>query len=85
MSEWIDINERLPEVSFTHVLVTKHYHNTPELKHVTRSFFIKDRIHARENKGSYSRKLQGKNSVHFDESDCGFVITHWMPMPEPAI
>ncbi len=83
MSEWIRVEDRLPEKDFCYCLASRYYHNNPELKSVHYAFFTKDREYARSQKKYYSRKVQGKLSVHFDVSEAGFVVTHWMPLPEP--
>lgn len=83
MSEWISVDDRLPEQDFGYFLVVRHYHEDPGRKSVQMSFYIKDRSHARSERKYYSRKTQGKHSVHFDKAEAGHVITHWMPIPEP--
>lgn len=83
MSNWISVNESLPDFDFGYCLVVRHYHTNPERKSVQYAFFTKDRDYARSNNEFYSRKIQGKLSVHFDVAEAGFVVTHWMPLPEP--
>lgn len=78
---WIDVNERLPN-DYCYVLVTKKYYDNG-FPIVGYSFFTPDREIAKKNHGAYSRKNQGKLSVHFKESESCFIITHWMPLPTP--
>ena len=82
---WISVDDRLPEFEFGYCLAVRHYHSNPETKSVQYAFFTKDREYARKNADCYSRKLQGKLSVHFDISEHGFVVTHWMPLPPPPV
>ena len=82
MSEWVSVDDRLPECNFGYFLVVRVYHDNGDT-HVTHSFYTKDREFARSKMPYYSRKTQGKNSVHFDAAEPGFLITHWMPLPEP--
>lgn len=83
MSEWISVEERLPECDFCYCLAVRHYHANPDRSSVHYAFFTKNRQQARDNNKYYSRKIQGKLSVHFDVAEAGFVVTHWMPLPEP--
>ena len=82
MNNWIKVEDRLPE-KHCYCLVVRHYHTSPDLKHVRYAFFTKDREYARSQNKYYSRKNQGKLSVHFDVAEAGHVVTHWMPLPEP--
>lgn len=82
MSEWISVNDRLPDVHSGYFLTARYYHSNKETYSVQESFYIKDRAFARKVRKGYSRKLQGKNSVHFNSCEGGFIITHWMPLPE---
>lgn len=84
MSKWISVDERLPDVEHCYCLVTRHYHSSKERPSVHYSFFTKSRELARKNNQYYSRKYQGKNSVHFEAAESGFVVTHWMELPKPA-
>lgn len=84
MSEWIDINERMPEKDMDTVMVSCKGGN------VTFSFFIKNRDYAKSHfnspsrGSSYSRKYQGKNSCHFEIShEFGYEILAWKEMPTP--
>lgn len=81
--EWISCDDRLPD-RYCHVLVTRVYHQEGSEPHSMVTFFTVDRELARSQNKYYSRKIQGKNSVHFECAEPGFIITHWMPMPEPA-
>jgi hypothetical protein len=83
LNKWVSVDNRLPECDYGYFLVTRHHPNNPDLKHVMYSFYIKDRAQAREHNKFYSRKYQGKNSVHFEACEGGAVITHWMPLPQP--
>ena len=83
MSEWISVDDRLPDADFGYFLTARHYHSNKDTYSVNLAFYIKDREHARKERKFYSRKLQGKNSVHFDSAEAGFRVTHWMPLPEP--
>ena len=85
MSNWININDELPEFEFGYCLAVRHYHNNPELKSVQYAFFTKNREIAKSNNECYSRKIQGKNSIHFDIAEAGFIVTHWMELPKPPI
>jgi len=79
--QWIPLSERLPDEDYGYFLVTRKYWNDGD-PHVCYSFYIKDRDMAkREHANGYSRKYQGKDSIHFERSRYGFVITHWMPLP----
>lgn len=80
--EWTSVDEQLPECDFGYFLVVRVYHDNGE-PHVTTSFYTKDREYARSKMKYYSRKTQGKNSVHFEAAEPGFLITHWMQFPEP--
>lgn len=82
-NQWISVADRLPEGEHCHCLVVRYYHNSPELAHVCYAFFTKDREFARSQKKHYSRKIQGKLSVHFDVAEAGFIVTHWKPIPNP--
>lgn len=82
---WISVDDRLPEHDFCYCLAVRHYHKYPDRSSVHYAFFTKDRQYARRNNKFYSRKIQGKLSVHFDVAEAGFVVTHWMPLPEPPV
>ncbi len=83
--QWISVEDRLPDFDFGYCLAVRHHHESPEEKSVHYSFFIKDREYARFKNEYYSRKRQGKLSVHFDCAECGFVVTHWRPLPPPPV
>lgn len=82
MQNWIDVNDELPK-DYCHVLVTKKYYDNG-FPIVDYNFFTPDRELAKKTHGLYSRKKQGKLSVHFKEAQSCFVITHWMPLPKPS-
>ena len=81
--KWISVEDRLPEHEFCYCLAVRHHHSSPEKSSVQYAFFTKDREFARRYNKYYSRKVQGKLSVHFDIAEAGFVVTHWMPLPDP--
>lgn len=83
MSDWIKVSDRLPEAEYCSVLAVRKYHTGEFESHTCYTSFIKDRGIAREENPYYSRKYQGKDSVHFKCSESGFIVTHWMPLPEP--
>ena len=81
MSEWISVEERLPD--FKHgsgyVLVACDGGN------VDKSFFTMNReyLSTLKTSGRYSRSRQGKQSGYFEVSHSyGYKITHWMPLPD---
>ena len=79
--QWISVSERLPDKDYGYFLVTRKHWNEgwPQ---VCYSFYIKDRDMAKkEHANGYSRRYQGKDSIHFECSRGGFIITHWMPVP----
>ena len=79
--EWIPVSERLPDENYGYFLVVRKYWNEGRPQ-VCYSFYIKDRdIAKKEHANGYSRKHQGKDSIHFECSRGGFIITHWMPLP----
>ena len=80
---WIKCEDRLPD-SYCYVLVTRVYHTEGSEPHTMYTFFNVDRELARESNKNYSRKIQGKHSVHFECAEPGLIITHWMPLPPPA-
>jgi hypothetical protein len=82
MSEWISVEDRLPEFAHDagYVLVACEGGN------VDKSFFCANREYLSNLKtsGSYSRKAQGKLSGFFEIAHrYGYKITHWMPLPQP--
>lgn len=81
VSQWIPVSERLPDENYCYLLVVKKYWNEGQPQ-VCYSFYIKDRDMAKKKHANgYSRKYQGKDSIHFECSRGGFIITHWMPLP----
>lgn len=81
--EWIKCSDRLPDKEYCYLLVVRKYHAENSPSHVMHTFFTKDRELARDGHPHYSRKIQGKDSVHFECAEPGFIVTHWMPLPEP--
>lgn len=81
--EWIKCSDRMPDSEYCYLLVVRKYHTEGSHPHVMHTFYTKDRELARRNNPYYSRKIQGKDSVHFECAEAGFVITHWMPLPSP--
>ena len=77
MSEWVDVDERLPDFQYGYVLVHCSGGN------IDKTFFCKDREYLRNSGNAYSRKVQGKNSGNFELAyKYGYKITHWMLLPE---
>jgi hypothetical protein len=79
MSEWISVEDRLPEKDWQNVLVFCDEGNTQVTKyHSQRHIFKWEKAYF------YSRKKFGKYSGHFELChELGYKITHWMPLPEP--
>jgi len=73
----------LPQVDFGYFLVTLQYYDGSGSKIVDKSFYIKDREFAKKQHGGYSRKRQGKQSVHFEQSGTCFRVLAWMEIPKP--
>lgn len=81
--QWIPVSERMPDKNYGYFLVTRKHWNEWRPQ-VCYSFYIKDRDMAKkEHANGYSRRYQGKDSIHFECSRGGFIITHWMPLPAP--
>ena len=83
---WNVINEQddntLPQVDYGYFLVTlQHY--SGGMKSVDKSFYTKDREFAKQTHGLYSRKFQGKQSVHFQAAGTSFRVLAWMEIPQP--
>ena len=81
--EWIKCSDRLPDCKYGTFLIVRKYAAEGSDSHVTTSFYVKDRNEARGLNKFYSRRLQGKTSVHFEMCESGFIVTHWMPLPKP--
>lgn len=78
MSEWISVNDRLPEHDHCYVLFAS------QGGHVSSTFYSVDRAGLKRFGNSYSRSTQGKNSGFFEAShQYGYKVTHWMPLPSP--
>ena len=73
----------LPQVDFGYFLVTLQYYDGTGIKTVDKSFYTKDRELAKKHHRGYSRKHQGKQSVHFEQSGCNFRVLAWMEIPKP--
>lgn len=82
---WNVIDERdgstLPQVDFGYFLVTLEYYGGGA-RTVQESFYTKDRELAKQTHGAYSRKCQGKQSIHFRASGTSFRVIAWMNRPE---
>ena len=81
----IDENDSstLPQVDYGYFLVTLEYYTGVGVRTVDKSFYTKDREMAKNHHGAYSRKHQGKYSVHFDKSGTTFRVIAWMEIPQP--
>ena len=81
----IDENDHtsLPQVDFGYFLVTLQYYDGTGIRTVDKSFYTKDRELAKKHHGAYSRKHQGKQSVHFEKSGSCFRVLAWMEIPKP--
>ena len=81
----IDENDSstLPQVDYGYFLVTLEYYAGGGVRTVDKSFYTKDREVAKKHHGAYSRKHQGKYSVHFDKSETTFRVIAWMEIPQP--
>ena len=84
---WNVIDEKdsstLPQVEYGYFLVTLEYYDGGGVRTVDKSFYTKDREMAKKHHGDYSRKHQGKSSVHFDKSGTTFKVIAWMDIPQP--
>jgi hypothetical protein len=78
-NQWINVEDRLPELDYQNVLVFCDGGNIQTTK------FHSDRFAFKWIKSNcYTRKSLGKLSGHFMLShDSGYKVTHWMPLPEP--
>lgn len=83
---WNVIDEQddksLPQVDYGHFLVTLEYYNGGGRRTVDKSFYTKDRELAKKYHGAYSRKHQGKQSVHFLAAGTTYRVLAWMEIPE---
>ena len=81
----IDENDplTLPQVDFGYFLVTLQYYDGTGIRTVDKSFYTKDRELAKKYHRAYSRKRQGKQSVHFEKSGSSFRVLAWMEIPKP--
>ena len=79
MSEWINVEDRLPVKDWCNILVYCDGGNIEATK------YHSDRLYFKYEKANcYSRKSYGKYSGHFMLChERGYKITHWMPLPEP--
>lgn len=82
---WNVIDEQddlsLPQVDFGYFLVTLEYYEGGR-RTVFQSFYTKDREFAKQTHGLYSRKHQGKQSVHFRATGTTYRVLAWMEIPE---
>ena len=77
-------NSSLPQTNFGYFLVTlEHYSGGARFTDI--SYFIKDRGIAKEHHGAYSRKYQGKLSVHFMKSMTSYKVIAWAEIPKPYL
>lgn len=72
----------LPQVEYGYFLVTLVYYEGGGRRTVDKSFYTKDREFAKQTHGLYSRKYQGKQSVHFQASGTSYRVIAWMKIPE---
>ena len=83
---WNVIDEQddstLPQVDYGHFLVTLEYYSGGGVRTVDKSFYTKDRELAKKYHGAYSRKHQGKQTVHFREAGTTYRVLAWMEIPE---
>ena len=80
MTNWISVEDQLPDFENGHVLVACEGGNVDKSFYTTNVDYLKSSRHS----GGYSRKRCGKWSKHFALSHkYGYRITHWMPLPEP--
>ena len=83
---WNVIDEQddstLPQVDYGYFLVTLEYYGGGGRRTVDKSFYTKDREMAKQTHGLYSRKYQGKQSVHFRAAGTTYRVLAWMEIPE---
>ena len=79
MSEWISVEDRLPEKNYENVLVYCDGGNVQVTK------YHEDRMSLKWEKANhYTRRSFGKLSGHFMLChELGYKVTHWMPLPKP--
>ena len=77
-----DINS-LPDVDYGYFLVTLVHPSLQGVRTTQKSFYTKNREMAKKTHGLYSRKHQGKHSVHFEASGTSFRVLAWMEIPKP--
>lgn len=77
MSNWISVEDRLPEIDYQNVLVFCYGGNIQTTKFHSDRFIFKW-----EKANCYTRKSFGKYSGHFMLChESGYKVTHWMPLP----
>lgn len=83
---WNVIDEQddksLPQVEYGYFLVTLEYYEGGGRRTVDKSFYTKNREFAKQTHGLYSRKHQGKQSVHFQAAGTSYRVIAWMEIPE---
>lgn len=83
---WNVIDEQddksLPQADYGYFLVTLEYYESGSRRTVDKSFYTKDREFAKQTHGLYSRKHQGKQSVHFRAASTSYRVIAWMEIPE---
>ena len=83
---WNVIDEQddstLPQVDYGYFMVTLEYYDGGGVRTVDKSFYTKDREMAKQTHGLYSRKYQGKQSVHFRATGTTCRVLAWMEIPE---
>lgn len=86
---WNVIDEQddstLPQVDYGYFLVTLEHYSGGGIRTVDKSFYTKDREFAKQTHGAYSRKHQGKHSVHFQAAGTSFKVVAWMEIPKAYI
>lgn len=74
MSEWIDVNERMP-AKFQRVIIADIGHG--EIYSFTGSTYMGDGFFVAETGGLEARNYDGGASIYLDMD-----VTHWMPLPK---
>lgn len=78
MSEWVRVEDRLP-TPWQSVLVFCKGGNITECK-----FYGKEECERWDYRfGRQGRAYYGKQGRWFEAAEKGYVVTHWMPLPEP--